>query len=271
MADQLLPMEGKVAVITGASRGIGLAIARRFHRLGAHVLLSSRKADAIADAARSLNEGPGDVLAMPAHVADEEAARRCFTAAADRWGGVDVLVNNAATNPQFGPTIEVEKRAWDKIVEVNLWAPLRWTQLAAQTSLGRDGCGSVINVSSNLALTPGGPAGVYGMSKAALLYLTQQLATELGPSVRVNAIAPGVVDTKLAAGLVQLGSRMYGWWPLPRFGVTDDIASAAEFLASGASSWMTGQVLVVDGGAALGRNPFDMAAQDGAASEGARR
>jgi NAD(P)-dependent dehydrogenase (short-subunit alcohol dehydrogenase family) len=112
-------------------------------------------------------------------------------------GGVDVLVNNATTNPDFGPTIDVDRRAWDKIVEVNLWAPLRWTQLAAQTSLG---CGSVINVSSNLALTPGCPPGVYGMSKAALLHLTQQLATELGPTVRVNAIAPGVVDSWSRSG-----------------------------------------------------------------------
>jgi NAD(P)-dependent dehydrogenase (short-subunit alcohol dehydrogenase family) len=259
-------------VVTGASRGIGLAIARRFHDRGAHVLISSRKASAIAEAARSLGDsGPGEVLAMAAHVADEDAAARCFTAATQRWGGVDVLVNNAATNPQFGPTISVDRRAWDKIVEVNLWAPLRWTQLAAQASLGRDGLGSVINISSNLAMMPGGPSGVYGMSKAALIYLTQQLATELGPSVRVNAIAPGVVDTKLAAPLVSQGASVCGWWPLPRFGLTDDVASAAEFLASGDSAWMTGQVLVVDGGAGLGRNAFDTA--DGAvaaADSGAR-
>jgi NAD(P)-dependent dehydrogenase (short-subunit alcohol dehydrogenase family) len=271
MADRSPRMAGKVAVVTGASRGIGLAIARRFHCQGAHVLISSRKADAIAAAAGTLDDGPGEVLAMAAHVADEDAARRCFTAATERWGGVDVLVNNAATNPQFGPTIEVDRRAWDKIIEVNLWAPLRWTQLAAEASLGRDGLGSVINISSNLAMMPGGPSGVYGMSKAALIYLTQQLATELGPRVRVNAIAPGVVDTKLATALVSQGPSVYGWWPLPRFGLTDDIASAAEFLASADSAWMTGQVLVVDGGAGLGRNPFDVAAAAPAATDGGPR
>ena len=271
MADRSARMAGKVAVVTGASRGIGLAIARRFHCQGAHVLISSRKADAIAAAAGTLADGPGEVLAMAAHVADEDAARRCFAAATERWGGVDVLVNNAATNPQFGPTIEVDRRAWDKIIEVNLWAPLRWTQLAAEASLGRDGLGSVINISSNLAMMPGGPSGVYGMSKAALIYLTQQLATELGPGARVNAIAPGVVDTKLATALVSQGPSVCGWWPLPRFGLTDDIASAAEFLASADSAWMTGQVLVVDGGAGLGRNPFDVGAAAPAATDGGPR
>ena len=270
MADQSLRMAGKVAVVTGASRGIGLAVARRFHDRGAHVLISSRKAEAIAAAARSLGDGgPGEVLAMAAHVADEDAAARCFAAAAQRWGGVDVLVNNAATNPQFGPTISVDRRAWDKIIEVNLWAPLRWTQLAAQASLGRDGLGSVINISSNLAMMPGGPSGVYGMSKAALNYLTQQLATELGPSARVNAIAPGVVDTKLAVSLVSQGASVYGGWPLPRFGLTDDVASVAEFLACPDSAWMTGQVLVVDGGAGLGRNAFDGAGGEAVATDGA--
>jgi NAD(P)-dependent dehydrogenase (short-subunit alcohol dehydrogenase family) len=272
MPDQSLRMAGKAAVITGASRGIGLAIARRFHRQGAHVLICSRKADAIAEAAESIDGGPGEVLAMAAHAADEDAAARCFAAAMERWGGVDVLVNNAATNPQFGPTIEVDRRAWDKIIEVNLWAPLRWTQLAAQASLGRDGLGSVINISSNLAMNPGGPGGVYGMSKAALIYLTQQLATELGPTVRVNAIAPGVVDTKMATALVSMGASLYRGWPLPRFGLPDDVASAAEFLASDASAWMTGQVLVVDGGAGLGTNEFDAAvnvpAADGLAADG---
>ena len=271
MADQCLRLAGKVAVITGASRGIGLAIARRFHCQGAHVLISSRKAEAIAEAAKTLDDGPGEVIAMAAPVTDEDAARSCFATATQRWGGVDVLVNNAATNPQFGPTIEVARRAWDKILEVNLWAPLRWTQLAAEASLGRDGQGSVINISSNLAMMPGGPSGVYGMSKAALIYLTQQLATELGPRVRVNAIAPGVVDTKLATALVSQGASVYGWWPLPRFGLTDDIASTAEFLASGASAWMTGQVLVVDGGAGLGRNPFETAGQAPSAADGTPR
>jgi NAD(P)-dependent dehydrogenase (short-subunit alcohol dehydrogenase family) len=257
MAEQPLRLAGKAAVITGASRGIGLAIARRYRDQGANVLISSRKAEAIAAAGASLGEGPGEVLAMVAHAADEDAARRCLDAAAARWGGIDILVNNAAANPQFGPTSQVTRQVFDKIIEVNLWAPLRWTQLAAEASLGRDGRGAVINIASNLALTPGGPSGIYGMSKAALIYLTAQLAAELGPDVRVNAIAPGVVDTKFAAPLTGLGERLYGGWPLPRVGQPSDIATAAEFLASEASAWMTGQVLVIDGGAGLAGSPFD--------------
>jgi NAD(P)-dependent dehydrogenase (short-subunit alcohol dehydrogenase family) len=241
---------GRVVVVTGGSRGIGYGVAGRFAERGARVMLTSRKAEAVAAAARSL---PGDVVGVVAHVADEATARNCLAEAAARWGRVDVLVNNVGVNPHLGATLDVDRARWDKIFEVNLWAPLMWTRLAVEAGLGREKDGAVVNVSSNLAFAPGGPSGVYGASKAALNYLTQQLAVELAPAVRVNAVAPGVVDTDMAAVLVAQGEQLAGRWPLPRFGAPVDVADAVEFLAGPQSSWLTGQILVVDGGARLGR------------------
>jgi NAD(P)-dependent dehydrogenase (short-subunit alcohol dehydrogenase family) len=253
-------LDGRVAVVTGGSRGIGRGIALRLAQRGARVLISARRPEGLDVAAAEIAAAApaGEVVAVAAHAADEEAAARCLAVAVERWGRLDVLVNNAGTNPHFGRTVDVDRGRWDKIVEVNLWAPLRWTQLALAAGLGRTGDGSVVNVSSNLAAAPGGPSGVYGMSKAALDYLTRQLAVELGPRVRVNAIAPGVVDTAMARVLVERGAELSGRWPLARFGTPADVADVAEFLASSASSWMTGQVVTVDGGAGLaGRGEFD--------------
>jgi NAD(P)-dependent dehydrogenase (short-subunit alcohol dehydrogenase family) len=240
--------DGRVVVVTGGSRGIGYGVAGRFAERGAHVLLTSRKAEAVAAAARLL---PGDVVGMVAHVADEAAARGCLAETMERWGRIDVLVNNVGVNPHSGATLDVDRARWDKIFEVNLWAPLMWTRLAVAAGLGRADGGAVVNMSSNLALAPGGPSGVYGASKAALNYLTQQLAVELAPAVRVNAVAPGVVDTDMATVLVAQGDRLAGRWPLPRFGAPVDVADVVEFLAGPQSSWLTGQILVVDGGARL--------------------
>ncbi|GGJ40916.1 3-ketoacyl-ACP reductase [Streptomyces brasiliensis] len=249
-------MEGCVAVVTGGSRGIGLGIARRFHELGARVVLCARNADNAMAAAHALDPSGETALGAGVHVSDEDAARTLLADARGRWGALDVLVNSAAVNPHFGPTRSVDHGRWQKIMEVNLWAPLRWTQLALEEGLGATRPGSVLMVSSNLADTPGSPSGVYGMSKAALNYLTAQLAVELGPRVRVNGIAPGVVNTRFAAPLVAFGEKVYGRWPVPRFGEPEDVAAAAEFLATEASSWVTGQVLTVDGGALLGGDEF---------------
>jgi NAD(P)-dependent dehydrogenase (short-subunit alcohol dehydrogenase family) len=239
---------GRVAVVTGGSRGIGRAVATRFAERGAHVLLTSRKAEAVAAAAESL---AGDVVGVAAHVADEAAARSCLTQARERWGRVDVLVNNVGVNPHLGPILEVDRARWDKIFEINVWAPLMWTRQAVEAGLGHTEGAAVVNVSSNLSFAAGSPSGAYGASKAALNYLTQQLAVELAPSVRVNAVAPGVVDTDMAAMLVAQGERLTRQWPVPRFGATADIADVVEFLAGPQSSWLTGQILVVDGGARL--------------------
>jgi NAD(P)-dependent dehydrogenase (short-subunit alcohol dehydrogenase family) len=239
---------GRVAVVTGASRGIGHGIARRLAERGASVLITSRKPDAIAAAAAEL---PGDVLPFAAHVADEDAARACFAAVLDRWGRVDVLVNNVAVNVHVGSTVGMSRSAWDKMTEVNLWAPLMWTGLALEAGLGRSGDGAIVNVSSNLSIAPGGPSGGYGMTKAALNYLTQQLAVELAPHVRVNAVAPGVIDTEMARMLVNQGEKLFRLWPIPRVGQPADIADAIEFLAGRQSSWITGQIMVVDGGVRL--------------------
>ncbi|MGW1545866.1 glucose 1-dehydrogenase [Streptomyces sp. NPDC002346] len=249
-------MAGRVAVVTGGSRGIGLGIARRFHELGARVVLCARNAADAAAAAHTLDPSGETALGTGVHVSDEDAARALLADARDRWGALDVLVNNAAANPHLGPTRMVDHGRWQKIMEVNLWAPLRWTQLALEEGLGAIRPGSVLMVSSNVADTPGSPSGVYGMSKAALNYLTAQLAVELGPRVRVNGIAPGVVNTRFSEPLIAFGEKLYGRWPLQRFGEPSDVASAAEFLATEASSWVTGQVLTVDGGALLGADEF---------------
>lgn len=249
-------MEGQVAVVTGASRGIGLAIARRFHERGARVLLCARNGEVVEEAARDLDPSGESALGLAVHVSDEDGARAALAGVRERWGSLDVLVNNAAANPHFGTTLSVDRGRWQKIIDVNLWAPLRWTQLAVEEGLGTSGPASVLMVSSNVAETPGSPSGVYGLSKVALNYLTAQLAVELGPQVRVNAIAPGVVETRFSEPLVTQGERVYGRWPIPRFGQPDDVASAAEFLATAASSWVTGQVLTVDGGALLSGGEF---------------
>lgn len=249
-------MTGRVVVVTGASRGIGLAIAERLHGLGARVVLTARTAEAVEQEARRLDPTGETAVGVAVHVSDEDGARTLLAAARERWGSLDVLVNNAAVNPHFGPTRSVDRGCWTKIMDVNLWAPLRWTQLALEAGLGATRPGSVLMVSSNLARTPGSPSGVYGMGKAALDYLTAQLAAELGPRVRVNGIAPGVVDTAFSAPLVKHGVSVYGGWPLPRFDRPDDVAAAAEYLVTEASSWVTGQILVVDGGALLGGDEF---------------
>jgi len=244
-----LRLDGKVALVTGGSRGIGRAIATRFAESGADVMLSSRKGDALVDAAASMQTLAGDVAWHVANVGDPDAARRCVDATVERFGSLDVLVNNAATNPYLGPLMEIDLARAEKTVQVNLEAALVWTQCAWRASMAERG-GSVINLSSigGLSVEPG--IAWYNVTKAALVHLTRQLASELGPAVRVNALAPGLVRTDFARALwEQGGDAVAKRLPLKRLGEPDDIAKAALFLASEASSWITGHVLVVDGGA----------------------
>ena len=240
-----------LALITGASRGIGKAIAFALAAEGANVVLSSRRQDALDEVAKELREAhPGaGVLAKAAHVGDEEQARSAVQATVAEFGGLDVLVNNAGTSVHFGPMTEITQAAAEKTVQVNQWAVVQWTQLAWKAWMAEHG-GSIINIASvgGLATEPG--IGFYNATKAAVLHLTRQFAAELAPSVRVNAIAPGLVKTHLARALWEGNEELISkHLPLARLGEPDDIAKAAVFLAGSASSWMTGQSLVVDGGA----------------------
>jgi NAD(P)-dependent dehydrogenase (short-subunit alcohol dehydrogenase family) len=243
-----IDLEGKVALVTGASKGIGAGIARRLAESGAAVMLSSRKLPDLEETATSI---AGRTAVFAAHAGKPEDARRCVAATIERFGGLDILVNNAATNPYYGRAIDIDLPRFDKTIEVNLRGPLIWTQEAWTQAMAERG-GSVINISSIGAMTHSGPIGIYDMTKAALVHLTRHLASELGPGVRVNAIAPGLVKTDFARALWEPGGDdAVRPWPLQRLGQPDDIAGAALFLCSDLASWITGEVLTVDGGALL--------------------
>jgi NAD(P)-dependent dehydrogenase (short-subunit alcohol dehydrogenase family) len=242
-------LDGKVALVTGASKGIGEAIAATYAAAGAKVMLSSRKQDQLETAAKAMT---GEVDVFAANAGDPDAAAACVDATLERFGALDILVNNAATNPHMGHAIDCDLPRWDKTFQVNIRGPFAWTQLAWERRMKEHG-GVVINVASIGGMTYGGLIGVYDNTKAALIHLTGHLATELGPNVRVNALAPGLVKTDFAKALWEAGSEATKWpWPLRRLGEPQDIANAALFLASDLASWITGHTLVVDGGALLG-------------------
>jgi NAD(P)-dependent dehydrogenase (short-subunit alcohol dehydrogenase family) len=241
-------LDGKVALVTGASRGIGLAIARRCAEAGAAVMLSSRKAGALEGAAGGLADLDGEVAWHVAHAGDPEQAAACVDATIERFGSLDILVNNAATNPHFGTLLEIDRAQASKTVEVNLLGVLGWCQAACRATLCDRG-GSILNIASVGGLGPEPGIGWYNATKAAVIHLTRQLAYELAPGVRVNAIAPGLVRTHFARALWEphedeVASRI----PMRRIGEPDDVAGAALFLVSDEASWITGTVLTVDGG-----------------------
>lgn len=242
-------LKDRTAIVTGASRGIGLAIAEALAAAGANVVLTSRTQDAADLAAGSL--GSERAVGYGAHATDEEAAAACIEFALARFGSVDILVNNAGTNPAFGPVISQDHARFAKTMDVNVWAPILWTQLAWRAWMADHG-GAVINTASvgGMAVSP--DLGIYHTSKAALIHLTKQLALELAPTVRVNAIAPGIVRTRLAEALWKEDEdRVAGVTPLGRIGEPSDIAGAVTFLASDRASWITGTTLVIDGGQLL--------------------
>lgn len=241
-----MTLDGKVALVTGASRGIGKAIAARFAAAGAKVMISSRKAWALEEAAASIH---GDVAWFAANAGDPDDARACVEGVLGRFGRCDILVNNAGTNPYYGPLVGISLSQADKIVQVNQRGVLVWTQEVWRQWMGNNG-GVVINVSSTGGIRAASGIGYYNVTKSAVIHLTRQLAAELAPGVRVNAVAPGLVKTDMARALWEADeSTLAAATPLRRLGEPDDVASAVLFLASEASSWITGHTLVIDGGA----------------------
>jgi len=241
---------GKVALVTGASRGIGLAIAGRLVAEGARVCLTARKPEALAAAVESLG-GPRWALAVPGRADDPEHQADAVARTVAAFGALDVLVNNTGINPVFGPLLDAGAPAVRKIMDVNVIAALGWLGQARDAWLGEHG-GAVVNVASIAGLTASPGLGAYGASKAALIRLTAQLAVELSPGVRVNAVAPAVVKTAFAAALYQgREDTVSAAYPLGRLGEPDDVAAAVAFLASSDAAWITGQTLVIDGGLTL--------------------
>ena len=248
-----ISLEGKVALVTGASKGIGRAIAGSLADAGAKVMLSSRKQDQLEIAAAEIG---GDTAVFAANAGDIDAAQACVVATVERFGGLDILVNNAATNPYYGPTLGVDASRFDKTFQVNLRGPVFWCQAAWQHAL-RDKPGVIINIASVGGLRAEGALGVYNLTKAALIHLTRQLASELGPT-RVVGIAPGLVKTDFASVLVaNFGDRLAASMPLGRLGDPQDIANLATFLASDLASWITGETYVIDGGAGARSSGMD--------------
>jgi NAD(P)-dependent dehydrogenase (short-subunit alcohol dehydrogenase family) len=246
-----LRLEGKVALVTGGSRGIGRAIGEAFAAAGAQVVLSSRK-QADLDAAAA--EIGGDTVGFAANAGDPDQAAAAVAFAAERFGGLDILVNNAATNPYMGPMMGISVSQMDKTTQVNQRAIVTWSQEAVKAGLGARPGASLINIASVGGLSVEPAIGYYNVTKAAVIHLTKQLAAELAPNVRVNALLPGLVKTDMARALWEeheaaLAKRM----PMQRLGEPEDIGNAAAFLASDAASWITGTTLVIDGGALLGR------------------
>ena len=246
--------ENKVAIVTGASRGIGLDIARRLVSDGARVVITARKTEALDAAVKALG-GPAHALGFAGHADDPAHQDEVVAAARDTFGHLDYLVNNAGINPSYGPMLEMDVEVARKILEVNVLSAFGWTQKVVRAGLGSAEApgGAIVNVASIAGLGATGLLGWYAVSKAALIHLTAELGSQLGPDVRVNAVAPGVVKTQFAQALYEgREEQVAARYPLKRLGVPDDIAGVVSFLLSSDSSWITGQTLVIDGGVSLG-------------------
>ena len=242
-----ISLRGKTALVTGASRGIGKAIAKSFVDAGAQVMLTSRKEDALRAAA---NEMDGETEIFAANAGDIEQGQACVDATMKRFGKIDILVNNAATNPYYGETLGVDSSRFDKTFQVNLKGPLFWSQAVWNASMQKNP-GVILNIASVGGLRAEHGLGVYNLTKAAVIHLTSQLACELGRT-RVVGIAPGLVKTLFASVLIEnVGDKLAAALPTKRLGEPQDIANLALFLCSDLASWITGETYVIDGGAGV--------------------
>jgi NAD(P)-dependent dehydrogenase (short-subunit alcohol dehydrogenase family) len=248
MSAPITRLQDRVAIVTGASRGIGLGIAHRLVEEGAKVCITARTEQTLQEAVAEFPEGTAIYVAGKAD--DPEHRAEVLDTIASTFGRLDILVNNAGINPSYGPMIEIDETAARKIMEVNVLGELLWTRDAiARPELGFAARGAVVNLSSVTALVPTTGIGYYGVSKAANAQLTKTLAVELAPNIRVNAVAPAVVKTKFARALYEgKEAEVSATYPMQRLGTPEDVAAAVAFLVSDDASWITGQTLVLDGG-----------------------
>lgn len=249
MNDTTQDFAGRAAVITGATRGIGLGIARELVSRGASVCVTARKPEELERAVAQLDPGGvGRAIASRGSADDAEHQQATIDATMAAFGRVDFMVNNAAVNPHYGALVDADPQAVRKIFEVNVVAALVWTQLAYR-AWQKDNGGAILNVASVGGVVPGPFIGAYNSSKAALIHLTKQLAQELGPKIRVNGIAPAVVKTDFAKALYETDEDgVASRYPMKRLGVPEDTSKLAAFLLSDDASWITGQTVVIDGG-----------------------
>jgi len=246
--------ENKVAIVTGASRGIGLGIARRLVVEGARVVITARKPEALSEAVDVLG-GPENAVGIVGHADDPAHQDEVVAAARSTFGRLDYLVNNVGINPSYGPMLDTDIDEARKVLEVNVLSAFSWIQKAVRSGLGNpeSPSGAIVNIASIAGLRATGVLGWYAVSKSALIHLTTELGYQLGPDVRVNAVAPAVVKTAFSHALYEgREEKVVAQYPLKRLGVPQDIAGAVSFLLSSDSSWMTGQTLVLDGGVTLG-------------------
>jgi NAD(P)-dependent dehydrogenase (short-subunit alcohol dehydrogenase family) len=257
-ADNLFDLSGRVAIVTGGSRGIGRAIAERMAQHGAKVVVSSRKLDACETVVAGIRERGGEAIAVQCNIGRKPELQALVDTAQKTWGRIDILVCNAAINPHYGPSSEIPDEIFDKVMSSNIKSNLWLSHMAAPHMIGVGG-GSIIIISSVGGLRGSTVLGAYAISKAADMQLARNLAVELGPKkIRINCIAPGLVKTDFARALwdnPEALARSSKSTPLRRIGDPDDIAGAAVFLAAPASSFMTGQTIVIDGGSTAGTSP----------------